>query len=76
MKIIVYILVLCFMLLCQFSGILIADGARDNEIISTIIGIGIFTLEFIFVLRLIDEVTNNDWFRIFEEQKIKSIRKN
>lgn len=60
MKIIVYILVLCFMLLCQFSGILIANGAINNETISTILGIGIFTFEYIFILKLIDEVTKND----------------
>ena len=60
MKIIVYILVLCFMLLCQFSGILISEGIRDDQTISTIIGIGIFTLEFRFVLSRIDEVTKND----------------
>lgn len=60
MEIIVYFLVLCFMLLCQFSGIMIYNGAIDNEIISTIFGIGIFTLEFIFVLMLIEEAIKND----------------
>ena len=60
MKIILYILALAYMLLCQFSGILISDGVRDNETISTIFGIGIFTLEFIFMLNLIDEMTKGD----------------
>ena len=60
MKIIVYILALCFMLLCQLSGILIAVGATNNEIISNIFGIGIFTFEYIFILKLIDEVTEDE----------------
>lgn len=60
MKILIYIMALCYMILCQISGELIAEGIKSGQITGIVVGIVIFALEFKVLLDGIETIIEED----------------